>query len=70
MELQPFEPGAASAAALTEILRDPPEVKWLALRGGGKVVLQTLTPSPDLATLRRRLYYCDGTCLLYTSRCV
>jgi hypothetical protein len=67
MELQPFEPGAASAAALTEILRDPPEVKWLALRGGGKVVLQTLTPSPDLATLRRRLYYCDGTAAANTS---
>jgi hypothetical protein len=61
MERQPFEPGAGSAVAAAEIRRDPPQVKWLALRGGGKIVMQTFTPSPDLATLRRQLYYCDGT---------
>ena len=65
MERQPFEPGAGSAAATSKIRREPPEVKWLALRGGGKIVMQTFTPSPDLATLRRQLYYCDGTAAGY-----
>jgi hypothetical protein len=59
MEWQSLERDMRSAVA-SEVLRDPPEVKWLALRGGGKVVMQTFTPSPDFATLRRRLYYCDG----------
>ncbi len=68
MERQPFEPGAGSAVAAAEIRRDPPEVKWLALKGGGKIVMQTFTPSPDLATLRRQLYYCDGTAAPNTSR--
>ena len=67
MERQPFEPGAASAVVAAEIQRDQPEVKWLALKGGGKIVMQTFTPSPDLATLRRRLYYCDGTAAPDTS---
>ncbi len=67
MERQPFEPGAGSAAAAAEIRRDPPEVKWLALKGGGKIVMQTFTPSPDLATLRRQLYYCDGAAAADTS---
>lgn len=47
-------------AALAAELRDEPEMKWLALRGRGKLVLQTFMPSPDFETLRRRLYYCDG----------
>ncbi len=68
MERQPFEPGSGSAMVAAEIRRDPPEVKWLALRGGGKVVMQTFTPSPDLATLRRQLYYCEGTAASDTSR--
>ena len=68
IERQPFEPGAVSAVAAAEIRRDPPEVKWLALKGGGKIVMQTFTPSPDLATLRRQLYYCDGTAASETSR--
>ncbi len=59
MEWQSLEHGARSAVA-AEVSRDPPEVKWLALKGGGKLVMQTFTPSPDFATLRRRLYYCDG----------
>jgi hypothetical protein len=58
-EWQSLEPGTRSAVA-SEVSRDPPEVKWLALKGRGKVVMQTFTPSPDFATLRRRLYYCDG----------
>ncbi len=59
MKWQPLEPGTRSAVA-AEVARDPPAVKWLALRGGGKVVMQTFRPSPDFATLERRLYYCDG----------
>jgi hypothetical protein len=68
MEQPPVERGALSVAAAAEIRRDPPEVKWLALKGGSKIVIQTFTPSPDLATLRRRLYYCDGTSPSDTSR--
>jgi len=30
--------------------------------------MQTFTPSADLATLRRQLYYCDGTAASDTSR--
>jgi hypothetical protein len=54
--------------AAAEIRRDPPEVKWLALKGGGKIVMQTFMPSPDLATLRRQLYYCEGKAASDTSR--
>jgi len=66
-EWQSLETEARSALAV-EVSRDPPEVKWLALRGGGKVVMQTFTPSPDFATLRRQLYYCDGAATPDTSR--
>jgi hypothetical protein len=48
-------------AALAAELGGEPEVKWLALKGGDRIVMQTFTPSPDFATLQRRLYYCDGT---------
>jgi hypothetical protein len=41
-------------------IRDPPQLKWLALKGDGKIVMQTFTPSPDFAVLRRQLYYCDA----------
>jgi hypothetical protein len=59
MGWQPLEPGTRSALA-AEVSSDPPEIKWLAIKGGGKVVMQTFAPSPDFATLQRRLYYCDG----------
>ena len=59
IEWQSLEPGARSAQA-AKVSRDPPEVKWLALRGGSMVVMQTFTPSPDFAILRRQLYYCAG----------
>ena len=68
MELKPFDPAVGSATAAAEILRDPPEVKWLALKGGGKIVMQSFTPSPDLTTLRRRLYYCGGAAASYAAR--
>ncbi len=60
MEWRALEPKPKSAALAEEIQNDPPEVKWLALKGGGKIVMQTFAPSPDFAILRRRLYYCDG----------
>jgi hypothetical protein len=67
MEWQSLEPGTKSAVAV-EVSRDPPDVKWLALKGSGKVVMQTFTPSPDFSTLRRRLYYCDGAAAADVSR--
>lgn len=52
---------AANGSALTTMIGDdPPEARWLALKGRGRIVMQTFTPSPDFAALRRRLYYCDG----------
>jgi hypothetical protein len=67
MGWQPLEPGTRSAVA-AEVSRNPPEFKWLALKGDGKVVMQTFTPSPDFATLRRQLYYCDGAAAADASR--
>jgi hypothetical protein len=67
MEWQSLQPGTRSAVA-AEFSRNPPEVKWLALKGDGKVVMQTFTPSPDFATLRRQLYYCDGAAAADASR--
>jgi hypothetical protein len=68
MEWRPLEPGAASSALAAEVRSNPPEVKWLALKGGGKIVMHTFAPSPDFAILRRRLYYCDGAAAANTSR--
>jgi len=59
-EWNPLAPESKRAALATELRDDEPEVRWLALRGGGKIIMQTFMPSPDFATLRRRLYYCDG----------
>jgi hypothetical protein len=67
MEWRGLAPKAASAALAAEIRTDPPEVKWLALKGGSKIVMQTFAPSPDFAILRRRLYYCDGAATTNTS---
>jgi hypothetical protein len=65
---RPLETEAARAAIAAEVRGNPPEVKWLALKGGGRIVMQTFTPSPDLTTLRPRLYYCDGAAAADTSR--
>jgi hypothetical protein len=67
MEWQSLEPRTRSALA-AEVSRDPPEVKWLALKGGRKVVMHIFTPSPDFATLHRQLYYCDGAAAADASR--
>jgi hypothetical protein len=34
-----------------------PPAQWLALRGGGRLMLQTFAPSPELDLIQRRLYY-------------
>jgi hypothetical protein len=60
-EWHALAPESQRAALAAELRDDAPEVTWLALGGGGKLVMQTFTPSPDFETLRRRLYYCDGT---------
>ena len=38
---------------------DAPAAQWLALRGGGRLMLQTFAPSPELELIKRRLYYRD-----------
>ena len=61
MERPPFE--VEDAGSARDGGGDPAirrQMKWLALKGGGKIVMQTFTPSPDFGDLRRQLYYCDG----------
>jgi hypothetical protein len=54
--------GSADVHGLAELQRDPPHVQWIALRGDGKIVMQTFMPSTDLAVIRPQLYYyCGGT---------
>lgn len=67
MQWRPLGPGRPSMALAAEISHAPPEVKWLALKGSGKIVMQIFTPTPDLATLRRQLYYCNGAAPVETS---
>ncbi len=38
---------------------EPPQVEWIALRGGGRMIIQTIAPGSDLQLLDRRLYYND-----------
>jgi hypothetical protein len=40
---------------------DPPRVEWIALRGGGRMLIQTIAPTSDLQLLDRRLYYHDDS---------
>jgi len=37
----------------------PPQVEWIALRGSGRTIIQTIAPTSDLQLLDRRLYYND-----------
>lgn len=61
MEAAPLRIGAGDSATLDAIQRDPPYAQWLALKGGGKIVIQTFMPSPDLDVIRPRLFYhCGG----------
>ena len=48
----------AQRAALAAAVHDrPPDATWIALRGEGRLLMQTFMPSPDLTTLRRGLYF-------------
>ena len=38
---------------------DPPRVEWIALRGEGHVIIQSIAPTSDLQLLDRRLYFND-----------
>ena len=38
---------------------DPPRVEWIALRGGGRMIIQSIAPTSDLQLLDRRLYFND-----------
>ena len=40
---------------------DPPRVEWIALRGEGRVIIQTIAPNRDLQLLDRRLYFNDDS---------
>ncbi|HZO83364.1 MAG TPA: hypothetical protein VFB33_16845 [Candidatus Binataceae bacterium] len=61
MNGQPLRLDDPAASVVEAIQRDPPHVRWLAMRGGGKTIVQTFLPSPDLDVIRPQLYYCDGT---------
>ena len=39
---------------------DAPAADWLALRGDGRLMMQTFVPSDDLSLIDRRLYYHPG----------
>jgi hypothetical protein len=52
--------GDASTNTVAQIQQHPPDVRWLALRGDGKTIIQTFMPTPDLNVVRPQLYYCDG----------
>lgn len=58
-ERTPLVVGETDANRIAQIESNPPYVRWLALRGDGKTVIQTFMPSPDLDVVRTRLYYCD-----------
>ncbi|HXR26058.1 MAG TPA: hypothetical protein VN742_11895 [Candidatus Binataceae bacterium] len=38
---------------------DVPRVEWIALRGGGRMIIQTIAPTSDLQLFDRRLYFND-----------
>ncbi len=45
------------AKAERQIEDHPPEVRWVAVSGHGRVITQTFRPTPDLQLLHFRLYY-------------
>ncbi len=56
---QPIEINNSGAAAIID--HDTPAT-WLALRGGGRLMLQTFAPSADLDQITRELYYQAEPC--------
>ncbi len=53
----PLDFGDGSAARRIAGPEEAPAAQWLALRGGGRLMLQTFAPSPELDLIKRRLYY-------------
>jgi hypothetical protein len=57
----PIVIGDDSAEAVALERDDPPPANWIALRGDGRVMVQTFRPSPDLRLIQHRLYYRDSS---------
>ncbi len=55
----PLKIGDAAAERELVARSPPPAVGWIALRGQGRTVIQTIAPAPDLEVLDRRLYFHD-----------
>ncbi|MGO9062295.1 MAG: hypothetical protein ACLQU2_33775 [Candidatus Binataceae bacterium] len=53
----PIEIGDGPGGGLTMPSGDAPAADWLALRGDGRLMMQTFVPSEDLSLIDRRLYY-------------
>lgn len=53
----PLDFGDGSAARRIAGPGEAPAAQWLALRGGGRLMLQTFAPSAELDLIKRRLYY-------------
>jgi hypothetical protein len=47
------------AASERQVIDDPPSVQWIAFRGEGRTMVQTIAPNGDLKLIDRRLYYRD-----------
>jgi len=56
----PIEIGQRPGGGLTMPSGDAPKADWLALRGAGRLMMQTFVPSGDLSLIDRRLYYHTG----------
>ena len=56
----PIEIGDGPDGGLTMPSGDAPKADWLALRGDGRLMMQTFVPSADLSLIDRRLYYHTG----------
>ncbi len=55
----PLKIGDAAAERALETDRPAPQVRWIALRGGGRTIIQTLAPTTDLNVIDCRLYFRD-----------
>jgi hypothetical protein len=55
----PIKIGDPASERTADVENVPPPANWIALRGKGKLMIQTFRPSPDLAVIRPRLYYRD-----------
>jgi hypothetical protein len=53
----PLDFGDGAVARRIAGTAEAPAAQWLALRGGGRLMLQTFAPSAELELIKRRLYY-------------